>query len=558
MTTATFNTKIDKELENSPFKYGAPDSSYEDRGGEGGVSLSAFNKNPGNIMYYQVHPDKIRGEGHTKEKPVYIKNPKAGQLIMRDGKPKISSYAKSLIDDGYDIKPGAANVHGVMISFASDEDGLQAKREWWNRTKNWSAYKGKTINQALKTYSGGSYDATGIGGKFDGNRLISSLSNEELDSLSVNQIKREDPGVYGSLVEKKLISIDDKSGVGSFFPEPDKEQKMDLASTIPGVGPEVKTDGATVDENKGPENIVSKNVFEEEKIKQENLNTEVNSEVIEQNNEEDVNNAEDEKQGIDPNSVEGKQILSNTDENKNTLGGTPMLLEEGEPEDSTTSLINSIDDKKGKDIKIKENIEKDPEEKIVDTKTKLEESVDEDLEVKTEVDILKSENKKKEVEVTTGSIIADGENDSGDILKVEAAAKAEKERLRLEELANFTKSKGVVVAENKDKQGVIKEEETTSNNFFEQAGITSYTDADRQEQYMKDKLNMIDGTDVLAERKKKEEIIDNTGGDQYVNNQTVVSDRMSTYEQNVLKDINEQSNSSYATKEDYLKDFPFC
>lgn len=97
MTTATFNTKIDKELENSPFKYGAPDSSYEARGGKGGVSLSAFNKNPGNIMYYQVHPDKIKGEGHTKEKPVYIKNPKAGQLIMRDGKPKISSYAPGFI-----------------------------------------------------------------------------------------------------------------------------------------------------------------------------------------------------------------------------------------------------------------------------------------------------------------------------------------------------------------------------------------------------------------------------------------------------------------------------
>ena len=271
----------------------------------------------------------------------------------------------------------------------------------------------------------------------------------------------------------------------------------------------------------------------------------------------DIEKSETEvKQGIDPNSVEGKQILSNTDENKNTLGGTPILLEEGEPEDSTTSLINSIDDKKGKDIKIKENIKEDPEAKIVDTKTKLEESVDEDLEVKTEVDILKSKNKNKEVELTTGSIIADGENDPGDILKVEAAAKAEKERLRLEELANFTKSKGVVVGENKDKQGVIKKEELSSSNFFEEAGITSYTDADRQEKYLTDKLNMVDGTDVLKKKKEEQEVIDNTGGDQYVNDQAIVSDRMSTYEQNVLKDINEQSNSSYATKEDYLKDFP--
>ena len=299
-----------------------------------------------------------------------------------------------------------------------------------------------------------------------------------------------------------------------------KEERIDLASTIPGIGPETK------------------NVEEE---------VEIENKV--------------EKQGIDPNNIEGEQILSNLNKNKNesTLGGTPILLEEGEPENSTTSLIDSIDSKKTKDVKIKEDIKENPEAKIVDTKTVLEKNVDENLEVETEIDEIKLENKKKKVEVTTGSIIADVDNDAGDILKVEAAAKAEKERLRLKELASFTKSKEVVVGKDVN-QGEIKTEgdASSNDNFFEAAGITTYTDADRQEKYLTDKLNMVDGTDVLKKKKEEQEVIDNTGGDQYTNNQTLVNDRISTYEQNVLKDINEQNptGKQYNTKQEYLKDFP--
>ena len=150
-------------------------------------------------MYYQVH----------------TRGPKEGQIIMKNGKPKISSYAQSLINDGFDIKPGAANHHGVMISFKSDEDGLKAKQQWWSITKDWKAYKGKTIDEALKTYSGGGYDASGILGGFDGNRLLSDLSNNELDSLSINQIQREDPGVYKKLINKKIITVDPKTNIAS-------------------------------------------------------------------------------------------------------------------------------------------------------------------------------------------------------------------------------------------------------------------------------------------------------------------------------------------------------
>ena len=172
------------KLKNDPFNYGMPGSSKA----EGrNVSLAEFNKNPGNIMYYQVDS--------------------GGELKMGDdGKPKISSYAQGLIDDGFEIQPGAANGHGVMISFNSLEDGLEAKKQWWSRTKNWKAYKGKTVDQALMTYSGSGYDSTGIKNHgIDGSRLMSSLNNNELDSLSVNQMQREDPTVFKQLVDNNLI-----------------------------------------------------------------------------------------------------------------------------------------------------------------------------------------------------------------------------------------------------------------------------------------------------------------------------------------------------------------
>jgi len=180
----------------NPLYWGMKSSSKADRKG---VTLAEFNKNPGNIMYYQVHTS----------------GSKKGQIIMKDGKPRITSYAQGLIDDGYDIQPGAANWHGVLIHFASDEDGLKAKKEWWQRTKNWRAYKGKTVDEALMTYSGNGYDSSYLNVGIKGTRLLSDLNQNELDSLSINQIRAEDVNNYKRLIKNNLITVDPNTKIAS-------------------------------------------------------------------------------------------------------------------------------------------------------------------------------------------------------------------------------------------------------------------------------------------------------------------------------------------------------
>ena len=179
-----------------PLYWGMKGSSKADRKG---VTLAEFNKNPGNIMYYQVHTS----------------GSKKGQIIMKDGKPRITSYAQGLIDDGYEIQPGAANYHGVLIHFASDEDGLKAKKEWWQRTKNWSAYKGKTVDEALMAYSGNGYDSSYLNVGIKGTRLLSDLNQDELDSLSINQIRAEDVNNYKRLINNNLITVDPNTKIAS-------------------------------------------------------------------------------------------------------------------------------------------------------------------------------------------------------------------------------------------------------------------------------------------------------------------------------------------------------
>ena len=384
----------EKVIKTDPFDYGMIGSSYEERQASGGASLADYNNNPGNIMYHTVYPDTRRGKGWTEENPVMVDHPKAGQIVMKNGKPVVSDYAKGLIKKGYDIKPGAANKHGVMIYFKDKKDGLNAKKDWWNVTKSWSTYKDLTVDDALLKYSGSGYDSSGIKGHgLDGSRALSSLNQNELDSLSTAQMQREDPAVFKSMLENDMLW--ETSGGGFTFTNPN-DGKMDLASTIPGVGPK------TNNNNTGPENLVNKNTFVKEKTKEidpatvvveennthKNINTEGEVEVedgdgnfstvgdfsAEQKlkgelivNEELMN--KDTKQGIDPNSVEGEQILSNLNknENKSTLGGTPVLLEEGGPKNSTTSLIDSIDSKTTKNVKVKEKQDVDKD-KNLDTK----------------------------------------------------------------------------------------------------------------------------------------------------------------------------------------------
>ena len=61
-------------------------------------TLAQYNNNPGNIMYYQIDFD-------------------SGEIQMdKDGNPRVSDYAQNLIDQGFEIEPGAANDHGVLLS----------------------------------------------------------------------------------------------------------------------------------------------------------------------------------------------------------------------------------------------------------------------------------------------------------------------------------------------------------------------------------------------------------------------------------------------------------
>ena len=196
-----------KLLKNDPFDFGMANSSYKSRGGKGGTTLGDFNSNPGNIMYYQVHTS-----GEEK-----------GELIMdkKTNKPRISGYAQGLIDQGFDIKPGAANEHGVFIFFKNKEDGLLAKKDFWKDAKTWGGYKNLTVDKALLRYSGGGYDSNGLKNLgIDGGRALSSLSASEIDSLSGHQMKREDPGVFNTLMEKNLIFGIDGGGF-SFDPKDD-------------------------------------------------------------------------------------------------------------------------------------------------------------------------------------------------------------------------------------------------------------------------------------------------------------------------------------------------
>jgi len=207
---------IPKTSKNSPFYHGSKD--YEI-----GSGLASFNNNPGNIMYYQVHTT----------------GPKQGQIIMKGGKPKISGYAQNLIDKGFKIEPGAANNHGVFIKFENPADGLRAKSMWWNTVKDWQAYKGKTLDEALLAYSGGGYDsknyykngkATGSSPMADlnlnGNKLLSDYSTTELDSISVSQLATEDSTNYKKLKEQGLISYDQQTGFSFINVKDDKKDDV--------------------------------------------------------------------------------------------------------------------------------------------------------------------------------------------------------------------------------------------------------------------------------------------------------------------------------------------
>ena len=196
----------EKVIKTDPFDYGMIGSSYKERQAAGGISLADYNNNPGNIMYHTVYPDKKKGKGWTEEKPVMVDHPRAGQIVMKNGKPVVSDYAKGLIKKGYDIKPGAANKHGVMIFFNNKTDGLNAKKDWWNVTKSWKTYKDLTVDDALMKYSGKGYDSSGIKGHgIDGSRALSSLNQNELDSLSTAQMQREDPIVFKSMLENNMV-----------------------------------------------------------------------------------------------------------------------------------------------------------------------------------------------------------------------------------------------------------------------------------------------------------------------------------------------------------------
>ena len=195
-------------------------------------TLAQYNNNPGNIMYYQIDFD-------------------SGEIQMdKDGNPRVSDYAQNLIDQGFEIEPGAANDHGVFIKFKDNADGVRAKSMWWNTVKDWKTYKGLTLDEALLKYSGGGYDsknyykngeATGSSPmaefNFDGSKLLSDYSSSELDSISVSQLKTEDSKNYNYLVNEGFISIDPDTSRGIF----NMQQPEVIQDTVEGISSEDPT-----------------------------------------------------------------------------------------------------------------------------------------------------------------------------------------------------------------------------------------------------------------------------------------------------------------------------
>ena len=306
----------------SPYSYGMPGSSLDERNAAGGISLADFNNNPGNIMYYTVHPDKIRGKGWTEENPIMIENPRAGQIRRNsDGDPIVSDYAKGLISKGYDIKPGAANKHGVMIFFNNKEDGLNAKKDWWNVTKSWKTYKDLTVDEALMKYSGKGYDSTGIDGHgIDGTRALSSLNQNELDSLSISQMRREDPTVYKGMVDNSMIW---ETEDGFSFTDPKKQ----VDKITKKVGPQQMTVDEMAQDGSLFRPSLTPNIYKNEQHKNINLNGNTtvennNSEFVAKNPNENQNDGEG-----DDNVVGGDNEQSVGNKLTGPIPGTGMYMD---------------------------------------------------------------------------------------------------------------------------------------------------------------------------------------------------------------------------------------
>ncbi len=157
-----------------------------------GVSHAEFNNNPGNIKAY---------------------NP--------DG--SLNSWGKYLQSKGYKFTKGSEGEKGkgFFAKYESKEDGLKATMSFWNEAKDWKAYEGLTLNQALEKYSGKgvtgndgvvqtgyTVDSLGIKG-LDGNKLLSEYTDKELNAVMANQLKTEGPKSFKGLVDDGLIKEDD-------------------------------------------------------------------------------------------------------------------------------------------------------------------------------------------------------------------------------------------------------------------------------------------------------------------------------------------------------------
>lgn len=120
----------------------------------------------------------------------------------------MTDYAKFLQSQGFKFSKGSkATDGGYFLKFESDVDGIEAARLFWPTVKNWAAYKGLTLEEALRKYSGGGYGAERYG--MDGDKLLSDYTDEELQTMQVEQFKWEERGYYDQLKKQGLIQAPD-------------------------------------------------------------------------------------------------------------------------------------------------------------------------------------------------------------------------------------------------------------------------------------------------------------------------------------------------------------
>lgn len=166
------------------------------------------------------------------------RNRNPGNIKGWDSKGNLTSYAKAMKAKGMNLSQGSeATDGGFFIKFESDADGVKAAQLWWPTVKSWARYQDKTLDQALKAYSGNGYDAKGLGLKLDGSKKLSSFTDEQLGSVMGSQLLREDRKNFerlsneGALPDNwKNIETSQTSGTSGTTASGVKQKKWDDAT----------------------------------------------------------------------------------------------------------------------------------------------------------------------------------------------------------------------------------------------------------------------------------------------------------------------------------------